>query len=60
MSKYFLRLHFAVDQVLLSSGYDLKNERMPWKQTLNQKYLAKNSEPPLPFFENREQKPWFW
>ena len=23
---------------------------------LNQKYLVKNSEPPLPFFENREQK----
>ena len=26
---------------------------------LNQKYLVKNSEPPLPFFENRQQKPWF-
>ena len=33
VSKDFLRLHFAVDQVLLSSEYDLKNGRMPWKQT---------------------------
>ena len=32
VSKDFLHLHFAVDQVLSISGYDLKNGRMPCKQ----------------------------
>ena len=32
MSKDFLRLHFAVDQVLSISGYDLENGRMLCKQ----------------------------
>ena len=33
VSKDFLRLHFAVVQVLLISGYDSVNGRMPSKQT---------------------------
>ena len=38
--------------------YDLENGRMLWKpKVLNQKYVVQNTEPPLPFFENREKKP---
>ena len=36
--KYFLRLHFAVDEVLSISGNDLENGRMPRKE----KYEVKN------------------
>ena len=32
VSKDFLRLIFAVDQVLSISGYDLENGRMPCEQ----------------------------
>ena len=32
VSKDFLRLHFAVDQVLSILAYDLENRRMPCKQ----------------------------
>ena len=32
VSKDFLPLHFAVDQLLSISGYDLENGRMPCKQ----------------------------
>ena len=38
MSKDFLCFHFAVDQVLSISGYDLENGRMLCKQ----KYKIKN------------------
>ena len=38
MSKDFPRLHFAVDQVLSISGYDLENRTMLPKQ----KYYIKN------------------
>ena len=38
MSKYFLPLHFAVDQVLSISGYDFEHGKMPCKQ----KYCIKN------------------
>ena len=44
MSKDFLSLHFAVDQVLSTSGYDLENGRMPCKQ----KYLIKNMAVEIP------------
>ena len=38
VSKDFLPLHFVIGQVLLISGYDLENGRMPCKQ----KYYIKN------------------
>ena len=44
MSKDFLYLHFAVDQVLSVSGYDLGNGRMACKQ----KYWIKNMAVKLP------------
>ena len=34
MSKDFLYFHFAVDQVLSISGYDLENGRMLCKQKI--------------------------
>ena len=46
VSKDFLPLHFAVDQVLSVSGYDLENGRMPCKQ----KYCIKNMAVKIPNF----------
>ena len=44
VSKNLLGLHFAVGQVLSSSGYDLKSGRMPCKQ----KYCIKNMAVKIP------------
>ena len=38
--KDFLCFHFAVDQVLSISGYDLENGRIPCKQKYKSKYMA--------------------
>ena len=44
VSKDFLHLHFAVDQVLSISGYELENGRMLCKQ----KYQIKNMAVKIP------------
>ena len=45
MSKDFIHLHFAVDQVLSISGYDLENGRMACNQKYwIKKYGGKNSD----------------
>ena len=48
---------FACWSSAFNFRYDLENGRMPWKpKILNQKYVVQNSDPRLPFFENREKK----
>ena len=44
VKKDFLSLHFAVDQLLSISGYDLENGRMPCKQ----QYWTKDSAVKIP------------